>query len=643
MTIRECFLIYVFINRNILPLFFKVLICFFSFYVVSSQAETFSQSLKKTEKLIYQNINFAEKSVNNLSLQLPSASNKEKLQWLITSLNISALNHNNQAAEELKSKIPLLVNGRDAKSQHWQQLLSVNIALILMPSSPEILTELQTLETEILLYEDPFLNAYFYRTLYYALMNQGITDVGLDIAIQNLKQWQKLEEYYLALEMQLNITTIRINFLVDKENAQQLIIAVEKEVQSLDATRYLVSIEILKASLLAIQGELRQSYELLDNLLANPRLTMSEHEKTSLHANLAYLSFELKDYNQAISFSREVLSYAKINTPKFLAGSQVQLAKALIEVQQYQEAKQLLAEAKNYFTQKNDRYGLFDVDNINLDILYKDNDIEGLYRTAKSLIQNVTSPDTNNVSQRRIARAENTAHVEEQSQVVESLAQDNISQQKELVTSKEALEAKNQTLVVLSFLCLVFISLLAWVYFLLKKVKVLANTDWLTGINNRRYGIELSEKKLMKHLSSPTKQSFAVVMMDLDHFKNINDNYGHAVGDKVIQLCVNTTIKGLSSQDILCRMGGEEFMFVLMGINRQEIILKVENIRNGIYQFDTSVLGISKAVSASFGLSFIDNSNENHQSSLATYIIEADTALYQAKKDGRNKLSTYQQ
>ena len=438
-------MINVFINRNILPLFFKVLVCFFSFYVVSSQAETFSQSLKKTEKLIYQNINFAEKSVNNLSLQLPSASNKEKLQWLITSLNISALNHNNQAAEELKSKIPLLVNGRDAKSQPWQQLLSVNIALILIPSSPEILTELQTLETEILLYEDHFLNAYFYRTLYYALMNQDIPDVGLDIAIKNIKQWQKLEEYYFSLEMQLNITSIRINVLADEENAQQLIIAVEKEAQSLDATRYLVSIEVLKASLLVMQGELTQSYELLDNLLANPSFIISEHEKTSLHSNLAYLSFELKDYNRAIHFSRKVLSYAKINTPKSLAASQVQLAKALIEVQLYQEATQLLAEAKSSFTQKNDRYGLFDVDYINLDILYKDNDIEGLYRTAKSLIKNVTSPDTNNVSQRRIARAENAAHVEEQSKVVKSLAQDNISQQKELITSKEVLEEKNQT------------------------------------------------------------------------------------------------------------------------------------------------------------------------------------------------------
>jgi diguanylate cyclase (GGDEF)-like protein len=630
------------LSRKVLTLFLQVFIYFFSFHCLSLQAETFSQSLKQTEKLIYQNINAAETSINNLSLQLSSASSKEKLQWLTTSLNISALNHNNQSAEDLKAKIPLLITGQDNKSKYWRQLLSVNISLILTPSAPQILTELEALEAEMLLAEDAFLSAYFYRTLYYALMTQDITDVGLDIAIKNIKQWQKLEEYYFALEMQLNITTIRINVLADVKNAKQLIFAVEVKAQSLEASRYLVSIEVLKGSLLAIQGEFKQAYDLLDNLLATSLFTISEHEQTRLHSNLAFLSFELKDFNQAIYFSRKVLSYTKIHTPNFIASSQVQLARALIEVQQYPEATLLLTEAKNSFMQKNDRYGLFDVDNINVDILYKDNNIEGLYRTAKSLIANITTPGTNNVNHRRIARAENAAHVEEQSQVVEALAQDNITQQEELTISKKVLVKKNQSLLLLSLLCIVFISLLVWVYLLLKKVKVLANTDSLTGIKNRRYGIELSEQKLHKYLDSSTNQSFAVVMMDLDHFKAINDHYGHDVGDKVIQLSVNTAINKLLPQDIFCRMGGEEFMFVLMANNRQEVILKVEDIRNSIYKFDVSPLGIPKAVSASFGLSFIENRNEKNNQPLAAYIIEADTALYQAKKEGRNQLSIFQ-
>ncbi|NQZ22101.1 MAG: GGDEF domain-containing protein [Colwellia sp.] len=632
-------------KRNRLTLFFKTILYCFSFHCLSLQAETFSQSLNQAEKLTYQNINTAEKLIDSLSLQLPSASNNEKLKWLITSLNISILNHNNHAVEALKAKIPLLIRGSDKKSHHWRQLLSVYVALTLTPSSPKILNELQVLETEILLYKDAFLSAYFYRTLYYALMNQDIIDVGLDIAIKNIKQWQKLEEYYFSLEMQLNIATIRITILSDKENAEQLLIALGKEVKSLEASRYLVSIEVLKASILGINNEFKQSYTLLESLLANPTFTLSAHQKTGIHSNLAFLSFELKDYKQAIYFSRKVLNYTKKHAHKFIAASQVQLAKALLEVQQYQEATQLLAEAKVSFLQKNDRYGLFDVDNLNVDILYKDNDIAGLYRTAKSLIANITSPGTNlaNVSQRRITRAENAAHVEEQSIVVESLAQDNISQQKELTLSKEVLVKKNQFLVMLSLLCIIFISLLVWVYSLLKRVKVLANTDSLTGINNRRYGIELSEKKFRKHMNSPTIKSFSVVMMDLDHFKNINDSYGHDIGDKVIQLTVNLALKELSPQDIFCRMGGEEFMFVLIGSNRQEILTKVENIRQNIYQFDTSPLGISKAVSASFGLSFIKNSEKNHQQAFAIYIIEADTALYAAKKSGRNQLSTYQQ
>ena len=201
---------------NKLALFVKIFIYCCSFHCISLQAETFSQSLNQAEKLIYQNIDTAEKSVNNLSLQLPSASNKERIKWLITAMNIAALNHNNQAAEELKDKVSLLISDVGNKNQHWQQLLYVGATLILTPYSPDILTQLQVLEEEILEHKDDFLSAYFYRTLHYALMNQDIVDVGLDIAIKNIKQWEKLEEYYFALEMQLNITTIRINILSDK-------------------------------------------------------------------------------------------------------------------------------------------------------------------------------------------------------------------------------------------------------------------------------------------------------------------------------------------------------------------------------------------------------------------------------------------
>jgi len=68
----------------------------------------------------------------------------------------------------------------------------------------------------------------------------------------------------------------------------------------------------------------------------------------------------------------------------------------------------------------------------------------------------------------------------------------------------------------------------------------------------------------------------------------------------------------------------------------------VDNIRESIYQYDTSLLGISTAISASFGLSFINSGSEETNKVLTTYIIEADTALYQAKASGRNQLSIFQ-
>ena len=240
--------------------------------------------------------------------------------------------------------------------------------------------------------------------------------------------------------------------------------------------------------------------------------------------------------------------------------------------------------------------------------------------------------------ERRVARAENAAHVEEQTKVVYALEKNNQSQQKELNLTKQLIDAKDKYLLILSSFCIVLIALFMWLIYLLKKVKKLANTDGLTQISNRRFGIQQAQKIHNKFFKSSANNTMAIAMMDLDHFKSINDTYGHDIGDKVIKASVNIALSQLNKNDVFCRMGGEEFLFVIKGESKTEIINKLDLIREKLYQFDTHPLGIAKPISASFGISII---SKNDNLKISDHITQSDTALYDAKNSGRNKVSLF--
>ena len=125
--------------------------------------------------------------------------------------------------------------------------------------------------------------------------------------------------------------------------------------------------------------------------------------------------------------------------------------------------------------------------------------------------------------------------------------------------------------------------------------------------------------------------------MDLDFFKKVNDTYGHSTGDEVIKLSVNTAKAFLAKSDVFCRMGGEEFLFVITAQEQELVVEKLDAIREKLANLDPALLGMKSPITASFGLTFAANKHKP----LSDYIIEADTALYQAKDNGRNQVSRF--
>lgn len=163
------------------------------------------------------------------------------------------------------------------------------------------------------------------------------------------------------------------------------------------------------------------------------------------------------------------------------------------------------------------------------------------------------------------------------------------------------------------------------------KIKIESVTDHLTGILNRRGFIDALKNK--KDDALALKQKLTFVLFDLDHFKNVNDIYGHDVGDKVLQKCAHQIKMQLRENDIFGRYGGEEFAILLFDVDLIKAQHIVERMRVSLeemcYIYDTKNI----CITASFGLVEIKDSSEFND-----IFIKADKALYSAKNNGRNKI-----
>jgi diguanylate cyclase (GGDEF)-like protein len=160
----------------------------------------------------------------------------------------------------------------------------------------------------------------------------------------------------------------------------------------------------------------------------------------------------------------------------------------------------------------------------------------------------------------------------------------------------------------------------------------LSRRDGLTGIFNRPHFMELASSTL--ETCKVARQDVSLVLCDLDHFKEINDRYGHAEGDAVLKRMVNACQAHLRAADIFARVGGEEFCIMLPGCSIEDARERAENLRLAI----ANVTDKSRAtISASMGVSSTTPSGYD----LHQLMAHADTALYQAKRAGRDCVVVY--
>ena len=166
------------------------------------------------------------------------------------------------------------------------------------------------------------------------------------------------------------------------------------------------------------------------------------------------------------------------------------------------------------------------------------------------------------------------------------------------------------------------------------QLKQLANQDSLTGLLNRRAFFEHANQLLKT--ARRRKESAALLMIDLDHFKRVNDRFGHAEGDRVLKAVAAALKATARENDIVARYGGEEFVVAILGVDEAESVVAAERLREAI----AAISGTKCRITASIGVaSLIPDQHQREISAALTELLgQSDRALYAAKDHGRNRV-----
>jgi diguanylate cyclase (GGDEF)-like protein len=170
---------------------------------------------------------------------------------------------------------------------------------------------------------------------------------------------------------------------------------------------------------------------------------------------------------------------------------------------------------------------------------------------------------------------------------------------------------------------------------LFAEVQRLATTDSLTGLHNRRSFFDMAQR--LYDYARRYSRPLAVIMLDVDHFKQINDSFGHAIGDQVLRSMADICLSTLRTVDVVGRYGGEEFVMLLPETDLADAGMVAERLQQQVIAEPVLTDRGALAITVSLGVSHIAATCH----SLEQLIDRADQALYAAKQQGRNRVIRY--
>jgi diguanylate cyclase (GGDEF)-like protein len=168
-----------------------------------------------------------------------------------------------------------------------------------------------------------------------------------------------------------------------------------------------------------------------------------------------------------------------------------------------------------------------------------------------------------------------------------------------------------------------------------RQLETLSRTDGLTQLNNRAYWEECLKTEYAR--CGRTGHKTSLVMFDIDHFKNVNDTYGHQAGDEVIRVVSKILLETVRTTDIAGRYGGEEFGVLLLETDSEHSMVVAERLRKAIENTPVKHDDLEIKFTISLGIAEYEKNLENH----TAWLERSDKALYESKETGRNRTSIY--
>ena len=321
--------------------------------------------------------------------------------------------------------------------------------------------------------------------------------------------------------------------------------------------------------------------------------------------------------------------------PILIAGIWTEAAKSYLNADMSNEAEQLAYQA------------LKQIDHIDVSLAHVElytllaelEKRQGDYETALAFFEQLAvlqKQYTNNKISQQLAYHQAEGELAIKNQRIALLDKDNevLALQRDLYEQEAR---QNQLMVLVLAVILILASALAYRGMTgRRRFKKIAEYDQLTGVSNR-YHFNNQAQIALEYCDKNAKPA-ALILFDLDHFKQINDAHGHAAGDWALQAVVKTCRNFMRNNDVFGRIGGEEFAVLLPGCQSDKAALLAEICRDAIASIDCSDSGFDFPLSASFGVSGSDTSGY----SLKQLLADADNAMYQAKAAGRDTVISFE-
>lgn len=375
--------------------------------------------------------------------------------------------------------------------------------------------------------------------------------------------------------------------------------------------------------------EYEQALQIFEAVLANDE-QIYDFTYSEASVNLAHVFRALGERERAIEMYNHVIEdYRAGSYPQALASAYLGLAKLYSSLERYNEALALY------------RDGIVQVKNK----ASVESEIE-LYEDLALLELKLGNYEDAAKTQAEYISRRNAIQPVTQTGIIKKL-ETQLQTERELTQLQEALlqrerEAKHSTFflftsIVISLFCLVlFLALRLRQQKLLRleqtnqSLLVASETDPLTQVGNRRY----LDKKL--NILSQASTELAFLLLDIDHFKTLNDAYGHDVGDDVLVRLANILKALCRKEDVLARIGGEEFAILLPNTNKSASLVFAERVREAVA---SNAFEVSERVTVSIGVALGNTKNADYDELYK----QADTAMYRAKTDGRNHVRAFSQ